>query len=312
LRCSIGRDLGFKQRRVQEVSESLTPYQTLLGKSARLAVRRFGPPGAFLAISEDEDVPGAPVLLLPGFEIPEGTTTGEQLDVFVYLDSEDRPIATLDVPKIELGQIAFLTVKEVLPIGAFVDWGLPKDLLVPFAEQTRDLRVGDRHPFALFIDASGRLAATMRVSERLKAKGVFELGEWVSGETWRKDDAIGVFVILERKYVGLLPASEPHALRRGETAEFRIARIHEDGRVELSQRALAHDEIETDAEHIVEVLAASPNLHLGDKSAPDEIRRAFGISKKAFKRSVGKLLREGRIQILDDGSLRLVTVVSTP
>jgi uncharacterized protein len=286
------------------------PYLSMIGKSLRLPIRRFGPPGAFLAVNED-DAPGAPTLLLPGFEIPEGSTTGDELDVFVYLDSEDRPIATLAEPKVQLGEIAFLEVKATSGIGAFVGWGLPKDLLVPFAEQTRDLLVGDRHPFVLYLDSSGRLTASMRVSERLKEPGAFEEGEWVVGEAWRKDENVGVFVILERKYVGLLPKSEPHALARGASAKFRIARVHQDGRVELSLRELSHNARDEDAEHIAAVLSArSPSV--SDKSSPGEIRAIFGLSKKAFKRAVGKLLRDRRVSMNADDTFALVSKDAPP
>jgi hypothetical protein len=280
-------------------------YDDLLGRVVTLPIRRFGPPGAFLALDAGDLRPDAPVLLLPGSEVPEGAREGDALDVFVYLDSEDRPVATARVPRLALGEVAFLAVTDVVPFGAFVDWGLPKELLVPHAEQTRDLRVGERHPIGLYLDDSGRLAGTMKVSEMLRAQGDFELDGWVSGEAWRRDPELGVFVIVERRFVGLLPASEPHRLSRGETARFRVASVLPDGKIELSLRGHAHEEVERDAEKILAALARPGTPRVGDRSSPEQIRALFGLSKKAFKRAVGRLLKERAVSLDREGFLAL-------
>jgi predicted RNA-binding protein (virulence factor B family) len=203
------------------------------------------------------------------------------------------------------GEVAFLEVREVGRIGAFVDWGLRKDLLVPHAEQTRPLAVGERHPFGLYLDASGRLAGTMKVREMLKARSSLREGTWVEGEAWRKEPGLGIFVIVERRFLGLLPDHEPNQLRRGERVRFRVAHVHLDGKLELSLRGLAHEEVAGDAERIAAALARPGALRLGDRSPPDVIERATGLSKKAFKRAVGKLLKEGRVTIAPDGALDL-------
>jgi len=277
------------------------PFEDLLGRFATLSVRRFGPPGAFLAT--DSATPDAPTLLLPGSEIPEGAKEGDLLDVFVYLDSEDRPIATLREPKLRLGHVAFLEVTDVRPFGAFVDWGLPKELLVPRGEQTREMRVGERHPIGLFVDDTGRLAGTMRVSEMRSRQGEFELDEWVDGEAWRSEPEIGVFVIVERRFVGLIPAGEPHALSRGEAVRCRVANVLEDGKIELSLRGHAHEELESDAEKILATLSRPGAPKVGDHSSPEAIRALFGLSKKAFKRAVGRLLKERAVAIDGEGFL---------
>lgn len=208
-------------------------------------------------------------------------------------------------PLLDVGEVAFLEVVDVTEVGAFVHWGPPKDLLVPFAEQTCELAVGDRHPIGLYVDSSGRFAGTMRVSEMLDAtKAAFEDDEWVTGEAWRKDPDIGVFVIVERAWVGLLPKSEPNRLARGEAARFRVSRVRADGRIELSLRAHAHVERENDAETILAGLRKG-GLRIGDRSSPDEILAAFGLSKKAFKRAVGALLKERSVEIGEDGMLVL-------
>lgn len=280
------------------------PHHDLLGRVVPLPVRRFGPPGAFLAIDPKDQRPGAPTLLLPGAEVPEGATEGGGLEVFVYVDSEGRPIATTRAPRLTLGQVAFLAVTDIARFGAFVDWGLPKELLVPRGEQTRELHVGERHPVGLYVDDTGRLSGTMRVSEMVGDVGEFELDEWVDGEAWRKDPKIGVFVIVEKRFVGLVPASEPTALTRGEAARFRVANILADGKIELSLRGPAHEEVEGDARRILAVISGPSAPRVGDRSSPQELRAVFGLSKKAFKRAVGRLLKDGAVTIDDRGILR--------
>lgn len=266
-----------------------------VGKRVSLRIRRISGPGAFLAAHEDAS--DDRLLLLPRREVPENARVGDDVDVFVYLDSQDTPIATTRAPKLSLGEVAFLEVVSLEPYGAFVDWGLPKDLLVPKDEQTRDLLVGDRHPIGLYLDETRRLAGTMRISEMLRGAPPFEIGEWVEGEAWRKEPGLGVFVIVERRWVGLLPEDEPNALSRGEHARFRVAHVHRDGKIELSMRGLAHEERDRDAAKILEVLAARPNEPFGDRSSPEEIRAVFGMSKKAFKRALGGLLDRGEVRL---------------
>jgi len=274
------------------------PIDDLLGRRVSLPIRRFGPPGAFLA----PDPADPAVILLPRNEVAEGAREGDELDVFIYLDSDDRPIATMRAPKIALGEVAFLTVKDVTKIGAFFEWGPVKELLVPFAEQTRDVLGGERHPIGLYLDGSNRLAGTMRVSEMLKSNGEFSNDEWVEGEVWRVEPGIGTFVIVERCFVGLLPESEPHGLARGEAARFRISNVLIDSRIELSLRGHAYEELENDARRVLEILSRAGGTKVGDRSSPEEIRAAFGLSKKAFKRAAGRLLRDGAIAVDEAGS----------
>jgi len=275
--------------------------EELLGRTHTLIVARQGPHGAFLTIDAEDDDPRAATILLPGADIPEGTEDGDAIEVFVYRDSEDRPIATTLVPKLELDEVAFLTVTDVTRIGAFVDWGLPKELFVPFGEQTRDLAPGDRHPFGLILDDSGRLAGTMRVRELLRETDEMTRGEWVAGEAWRNEPELGLFVILEKRFLGLVPASEPHRLTRGQAASFRVTNVSEDRKIELSLRKLVHEELDADADMILAKLSRPNAPILGDDSDPERIRAVFGISKKAFKRAVGRLLKQGAVQINDHG-----------
>jgi predicted RNA-binding protein (virulence factor B family) len=278
-------------------------FESLLGQVVDLRLRRLGPPGAFFELEPDDDR----TILLPRAEVPPGAREGDTLSLFLYKDSEDRPIATLRSPKVLLGEVAFLPITDVTAIGAFAGWGLAKDLLVPFAEQTRDVTPGERHPIGLYVDDSGRLAGTMRVSELLEDRGRFVLDEWVEGESWRLEPEIGTFVIVERRFVGLVPASEPHRLSRGEAARFRVTHIQPDGKIELSLRGHAHEELADDAARILALLVRPGTPRLGDKSDPEEIRSIFGMSKKAFKRAAGRLLKDGTATIDADGFLVAVS-----
>ncbi len=286
----------------------------LLGRFASLTIKRFATPGAYLALPSGPpaDGPGDGnddrVVLLIGSEIPAGAKEGDAVDVFVHLDSEGRPIATTRNAKLELGQVAFLEVTENTQFGSFVDWGLAKELLVPFAEQTTDMRVGDRYAIGLYIDGTGRLAGTMKVSEMLGGaagaeKVEWKLDEWVTGEAWRKEPGIGLFVIVESAFVGLLPESEPHALCRGEAARFRVTNVLPDGKIELSLRGHAHEEIEGDAARILKEISRLGAPATSDKASPEEIRERFGLSKKAFKRAVGRLLKERTVTIDESGNV---------
>ncbi len=203
--------------------------------------------------------------------------------------------------RLQVGEVAFLRVTGVTNFGAFVDWGLPKDLLVPVAEQIRPLGVGERVAIGLILDDQGRPTGTQRVSELLATPENMAQNDWVEGEAWRDEPGIGLFVILRRRYLARVPATEPHRLRPGDIARFRVASILPDGKVELSLRGPAVDEMETDAQAILEVLEQPHPPRVGDASSPEEIRSLFGISKKAFKRAVGRLLRQGAVRIDEAG-----------
>ncbi|MBS1120546.1 MAG: Nucleic acid-binding protein [Deltaproteobacteria bacterium] len=278
------------------------PLEDLLGRRVPLVIRRFAPAGAFLAVDADDEQ----TILLPVREVPAGAREGDPVMVFVHLDSEDRPIATTVEPKLVLDEVSFLEVTAVTDIGAFVDWGLGKELLIPFAQQSKDLHVGERHPIGLYLDHSGRLAGTMFVGDLLEgARRALALDEWVMGEAWRNDPDIGLFVIVERSFVGLVPAREPHRLGRGDRARFRIASVLPDGKIVLTLRQHAYQELETDAKTILDVLARPDTPPVGDRTSPETIRDLFGLSKKAFKRAVGRLLKERAITLDDHGRVLL-------
>ena len=269
-----------------------------LGRRLRLPILRITDPGAFLG---DLDV------LLPNKELPLDARVGDELDVFIYLDSEERPIATTSVPRLALGEVAFLEITAITPIGAFADWGLGKELLIPYAEQARELFVGERQPIGLYLDKTGRLAGTMFISDMLGERPRrAQLGEWIEGVAWRNDPDIGLFAILERTFVGLVPASEPHRLSRGEAAKFRVAHVQPDGKLVLSLREQAYKVRASDGEAILAVLARPNPPRIGDRSDPETIRDLFGLSKKAFKRAIGGLLKAGQVRIDEHGYVTAV------
>jgi predicted RNA-binding protein (virulence factor B family) len=284
--------------------------ESLLGRVAELVVKRIDPDALWLAPAQNKGkiapIP-LPIREREGVGEREGEAAkvGDLLEVFVYLDSEDRPIATTRTPKITLGEVDFLMVTDAAPFGAFVSWGLKKDLLVPHREQVRKMRVGERHAVGLYIDDTGRLAGTTRVSEMLHPAGHFERDAWVEGVAWREEAGLGLFVIVEKRYLALLPSSEPHRIYPGDKARFRVTHVHPDGKTEVSLRGLKHDEMETDAAHLLEVLRAPRAPRLGDATPPERIRSVLGISKKAFKRAAGRLLKLDQVEIDAAGFLRV-------
>ena len=278
-------------------------FKELLGHFCTLVIRRFTASGAFLSPPEDDRADG-PCLLLIGSEIPLGAQVGDSVEVFVYLDSEDRPLATVRKAKLSLGEVGFLRITALTSFGAFADWGLAKDLLVPFKEQTKELHVGSREPIGVYLDDSGRHAGTMRIAELLDLEDSnFVEDAWAEGEAWRNDPEIGLFAILDRRFLGMVPASEPHQLTRGQAARFRISHIHQDGKVELSLRAHAHEELENDAETVLRILSKPGAPHVGDHSSPEQLREVFGLSKKAFKRAAGRLLKQRLVELDAQGCL---------
>jgi hypothetical protein len=275
-------------------------FDDVLATSVELPIKRIGSPGAFLDVSAYDTRPDATVLLL-GPEIPEGAKVGDVVRVFLYLDSEARPLATTRRPLVERGLVAFLEVTQTTHFGAFVDWGLAKELLVPFAEQTAEMRRGRRYPVSVSLDPTGRLIGTMKVTEVLRASSLqLAAGDYVEGEEPR----LGVFVILDRRGVGLLPASEPHDLVRGDRARFRVSRVLADGKIELSLRARPEEQVEKDAAAILAHLERNGAPPIGDHAHPEDLRRWVGMSKKAFKRAAGNLLKQRVVELDDAGNLR--------
>ena len=272
-----------------------------LGEKQKLKIVKKVDFGVYLSEEGSEDR-----VLLPRKEVPEDAAIGDSLMVFLYKDSRDRLIATTREPAMVLGGIALLRVKEISRIGAFLDWGLEKDLLLPFREQTRKVRADEECLVALYIDKSDRLCATMNVYPYLKKNSPYRIGDAVQGRIYETSDNFGVFVAVDDQYSALIPKREAAGtFHIGEVVQARVTDVKEDGKLDLSVRAKAYLQIEDDARLVMQVIDEFDGvLPFNDKVSPEVIKREFGLSKNAFKRAVGHLLKEGQIEITENRILR--------
>ena len=269
-----------------------------LGKKQTLEVVKKVDFGVYLA----SEATSPDKVLLPKKQVPEGTDTGSKIEVFIYRDSKDRLIATTAEPKITLGELAVLTVKEVGKIGAFLDCGLEKDLFLPFKQQTRRVHTGDEVLVAMYIDKSNRLCATMNVYEYLRKDSPYEKDETVKGVIYEISKNFGAFVAVDNCYSALIPAKEFHGeFEIGDIVEARVAAVKPDGKLDLSIRRKAHLQMDEDAEYVMKVIGEFEGvLPFNDKVSPEIIQREFKMSKNAFKRAVGRLYKEGKIEITEN------------
>lgn len=260
--------------------------------------------GVYLA--KRQDAPREERVLLPAKQVPEHLEVGDDIDVFIYRDSGDRLIATVNTPLIEKGRVARLKVVEVGKVGAFLNWGLEKDLLLPYKEQTRKVNAGEECLVALYVDKSGRLCATMNVYEYLEQDSPYQKDDTVHGTIYETSERFGVFVAVDDRYSALIPAKECYgSLRIGDTVTARVTQVKEDGRLNLSVREKAYLQIEKDAARILEAVdAAGGFLDLYDKSSPEQIKSRMDMSKNEFKRAVGHLLKTGAIVQEENGIRR--------
>ena len=268
-----------------------------LGKIQELEVVRIKEFGVYLSESARETAS----VLLPKKQVPEGTKIGDKIMAFIYKDSEDRLIATVEIPRLQVGGTAVLEVKEVSKIGAFLDMGLEKDLLLPFREQSHPVRKGEKCLVALYVDKSGRLAATMRVYSYMSNQSPYKKDDQVTGRIYEINENIGAFVAVDNRYYGLIPKQELFQnMREGDEIEARVIRVRDDGKLDLSVRQKAYMQMETDAVKVMQVIEEFDGvLPFNDKARPETIRREFNMSKNEFKRAVGKLLKEGKIRITE-------------
>ena len=243
-----------------------------------------------------------PSILLPKNQT-NGEAIGDTIEVFVYKDSEDRPIATTTKPTLVIGQVAKLTVKEVTGIGAFLDWGLAKDLFLPFKEQTFRVKKGDSVLVTLYIDKSSRLCATSKIYNSLRSDSPYQREDQVSGTVYEIIDTFGAYVAVDDCFSALIPKQELFTtLRVGETVRARVAKVQPDGRLSLAIREKSYLQIDKDCEIIYEALCkAGGFIPYHDKTSPELIKTKFGLSKNAFKRAIGHLQKEGKLLIEDDG-----------
>ena len=274
-----------------------------LGKVQTLKVLRIKSFGVYVGEETDSEES----VLLPKKQVPEGTKIGDELSVFIYKDSEDRLIATTGVPRLQVGEVGVLEVKDVAKIGAFLDMGLEKDLLLPFKEQNHKVTMGEKCLVALYVDKSKRLAATMRAYSYMSNESPYHKDDWVSGTIYEINQNLGAFVAVDNKYYGLIPKREIYGeYHEGDWVEARVTKVRDDGKLDLSPRDKAYVQINDDAEKVMKVLDDFDGvLPFNDKVSPDVIKKEFSLSKNAFKRAVGHLLKEGKIRITDNAIERL-------
>lgn len=240
-------------------------------------------------------------VLLPVKQVPDGASIGDQLQVFLYKDSKDRLIATTNTPKLVMGQVAELTVAQTGKIGAFLDWGLEKDLLLPFREQVKKVKEGEKVLVSLYVDKSERLCATMNVYHNLRSDSPYHTDDQVVGRAYASSDEFGIFVAVDNLYSALIPKKELYGLVvLGEDVKARVTKVQQDGRLVLSIREKSYLQIREDAEKLLEIIDSYDGvLPFNDKVSPAIILRETGMSKNEFKRVVGHLLKAGKIEITE-------------
>jgi predicted RNA-binding protein (virulence factor B family) len=263
-----------------------------LGKRQILTVVKKVDFGVYLG-SDDEKV------LLPKKQVPEGIEPGDPVEVFLYKDSDDRLIATTGEPKVELGELAVLEVADTGKFGAFLNWGLEKDLFLPFKQQTAKVEKGDNCLVSLYIDKSERLCATMRVYPLLRTDSPYKKDDEVQGIVYDISDNFGTFVAVDNQYSALIPKKDSFGkFRVGQTVTARVAAVKSDGKLDLSVKDKIPMQMDKDAEEILQRMEELGGaLPFTDKADPELIKKEFQMSKNAFKRAVGRLLKEKKIQI---------------
>ena len=275
-----------------------------LGEKQELVIVKTVDFGVYLASSQEE---AQDRVLLPRKQVPEGSRIGDKVTVFVYRDSKDRMIATVREPKLLMGQVAELEVVQVGQVGAFLDWGLEKDLMLPFKQHRGKVKQGDRVLVSLYIDKSSRLCATMNVYENLRTDSPYRKEDKVTGRVYDISDNFGAFVAVDNLYSALIPKKELYGnVELGKDVQARVVQVREDGKLTLSVREKAYLQMDKDAEKILSILDSYEGvLPFNDRVSPQIIKRETDMSKNEFKRAVGRLLKEGKIEIGEKVILRL-------
>ncbi|WZL74186.1 S1-like domain-containing RNA-binding protein [Clostridiaceae bacterium 35-E11] len=271
-----------------------------IGKFHNLRVASIVTIGAYLDAGTENPKDN---ILLPNNQLPENVAEGDTLEVFIYRDSKDRLIATRKKPFAQVGELAYLKVVQTSKIGAFLDWGLEKDLFLPFGEQKYKVQEGRSYLVYIYVDKSDRLSATTDIEQYLKTHAPYDKSDRVKGTVYMVKKDMGAFVAVDNQYKGLISKNEYfHEIRNGDQIEARIIKIREDGKLDLSPRRIAHKQIYIDAEMIFEKMKTNNGfLPLNDDSSPSAIKDQLKLSKGAFKRAVGKLLKENKIEQTQEG-----------
>lgn len=272
-----------------------------LGEMQELEVMKKVDFGVYLKSSDDEK--GDDKILLPKKQVPENIEIGDKITVFVYRDSNDRIISTVNRPKIVIGEIGFLKVVEISQIGAFLNWGLEKDLFLPYREQIGEIRNNGEYMVGLYVDKSDRLCATMNLFKVLRTDSPYNVNDEVKGTVFSLKRGLGAMVAVEGKYLGLIHEGEIlKPLRSGDTVEVRVSNIKEDGKLDLSLKDAPKLQIDRDGDRIFNELAKNKGfLPINDNSSPEKVIEILGMSKSSFKKGVGRLLKRGILEITRDG-----------
>lgn len=271
-----------------------------LGKTQRLMIIKELDFGVYLGETLDASMDDQ--VLLPKKQVPQDSKIGDVIEVFLYKDSRDRIIATTNRPRLCVGEVGKLKVSQVTKIGAFLDWGLEKDVLLPYREQTAKVKEGDEVLAAIYVDKSSRLAATMKVYRYLKCGCDYKRDDIVHGTVYEIREDMGAFVAVDDRFSALIPQRELYGeIKVGDVVTARVSSVKEDGKLDLSVREKAYLQIGKDAEKLVEIIRSFDGvLPFTDKADPEVIRRELGMSKNEFKRAVGNLLKNGKIVMTPD------------
>lgn len=273
-----------------------------IGIHHHLIVSRQKKAGLYLINEVGDEV------LLPTKYIPEGVQTGDRIRVFVYLDNEGRPIATTLEPYLTLNRFGYLQVSQVNRFGAFMDWGVEKELLIPFKEQADKMERGRSYVIFLHEDTkTNRLIGSARLGKFVRYENIsVEEGEEVEALVTKKTP-LGVMVIVNHLYQGLLYKSETFAtLRPGEVVKAYVKKVREDGKLDLTLQQAGYAHVEPNAQKILELLGKRGGfINLHDKSDPQEIQLRLEMSKKTFKKAIGALYKQRLIEV-EPGGIRLV------
>lgn len=245
-------------------------------------------------------------VLLPRKQVPQEAAIGDEIEVFVYKDSQDRLISTTNTPKVMVGELAVLTCKDVGKIGAFLDWGLEKDLFMPFKEQTIKARPGHEYLVAVYVDKSERLCATMKIYDYLSCESSYAKDDNITGYVYDINPEYGAFVAVDNKYNGMISKAEVFKnLKIAECVSGRVVNVREDGKLDLSIREKAYLQMDADATIVLNIIDEFGGvLPFNDKASPEVIKREMCMSKNQFKRAVGRLLKEDKI-IIGESSIRI-------
>ncbi len=271
------------------------------GKMNTLTVNRFAPPGAYLQFNEEE-------VLMPNKYMAEGLAVDDEVEVFVYKDSEDRLVATTLKPLAQVGEFAAMEVVDTASFGAFLEWGLEKHLLVPKREMQEEMHIGQKYVVKVVIDhLTNRILGVAKLNAFIFDNADYERGAEVDGLVVSQTD-LGYKILVDSKYWGLLYGNEVFKnIEQGDAIKCFVRKVREDGKLDLSVRNPGEETQQSDADKIIELLKMNGGtMNVSDKSDPELIKETFGLSKKAFKKALGTLYKN-RLIVIESKSIKGIT-----